>query len=61
VPIADRIAIDTDIGFMSQLDAIEDTTLECTELSVDAGGVVFIVLRGPVDEAVPPSQLPTDQ
>lgn len=61
VPIADQIAIETDIGYMSQLDAIEDPTLECTELSVDAGGVVFIVLRGPVDQAVPPSRLPTNQ
>ncbi len=61
VPLADQIAIDTGIGYMSQVDAIEDSSLECTELSVDVGGAVFIVLRGPVDQSVPASQLPTDQ
>ncbi len=61
VPLADQIAIDTAIGFMSQLDAVEDAELDCTQVAVSAGGVVFIVLRGPVDQAIPASVLPTDQ
>lgn len=61
IVLADSTAIATGIGSMTQVDAVDDPALECTELNVEVGGMVFAVLRGPSTGDVPASVLPTDE
>ncbi len=59
VPMADQLAIDNGVGYMTELSVVEDSTIDCSTVSVEVGGAVFVVLRGPANGPIPASVLPT--
>lgn len=56
--LAVDIVFDVGAEYMTQIDTVDEPDAACTEASINVGGSVFLVLRGPAEGPLDPVALP---